>query len=145
MKEATSKRVLDNFDLSRPFQENEIESLFNLDRIDLSIQESPLELETPMNDDMLANLIKQRECIYEYRDHDSLLEIFGKEEERGEHTAEYENNEREQSGSSYIEIKRKKKKTEANPCSLNPMWSKIGVSVSDYLSPKPISHQGPIR
>lgn len=143
VKEATSKRVLDNFDLSRPFQGNEIESLFNLDRIDLSIQDSPLELKTPMNDDMLADLIKLRECIYEYRDHESLLEIFGKEEGQGDQTAEYENNERQQSGESNIEnVRRKKKKTDTNQCTLNPMWSKIGISVSDYLTPKLVSRQG---
>lgn len=143
MKEATSKRVLDNSDLSRPFQEKEIESLFNLDRIDLSIKNSPLELETPVNDDMLADLIKQSKCIYECRDHESLLEIFGKEEENGEQTAEYESNKREQSrgGSSNIELKMQKKKTEPNSCRLNPLWSKIGMSVSDYLTPQLIKRQ----
>lgn len=136
-----SKRVVDNFDLSRPFRGNEIESLFNLDRIVLSIEDSPSELEIPMNDDMLADLIKQHDCIYEYRDHEAVLEIFGREEEESDREAESENNEKEHSSRSHIETKRKKKSTETDPCTLNPMWSKVGVSISEYLAPKPISRQ----
>lgn len=146
LKEGLSKRVVDNFDMCRPFDEIEVETLLEYDDYDdrIDIENSPT-IQLPVSDALLSGVIQEhREYVYDCCSHSDVLQVKGLNniEIEGDDELEITTHKKRyrRKKNNTLTGSRKTDKARLLPIKkgANPIWLKLRTTIHDYLTPKPI-------
>lgn len=146
LKQGLSKRIVDNFDMSRPFQNNEVDKLLETNDIDrLLLTKESAAVNIPESDTLLADILqKHSKYVYDCNDNNAVMEVQG-----------INNTDIEDDQDIDCDHVKKRRKTQKNrgkrsrkntndysivksKSSASNIWSELGITMKEHLTPKRI-------
>lgn len=127
--------------MSRPFQNNEVDKLLetnDIDRLSLTTESPPINI--PESDTLLADILqKHSKYVYECHDNNAVMEVQGINNTDIEDDQDIERcHKRRKTSRNRGKRPRKNTNVYSKSKSTAKIWSKLGITMKEYLTPKPI-------